>query len=164
VFLDSTVTTNYDLGLYTDASSTIGYGGYLNGRWFADRWPDNLVLDKNEGLSMAFLELYPIVVACILWGHEWSCKRILFNCDNEATVAILRKGRSRSPLIMKLMRRLTWCAARFNFVILAKHLPGIANDISDSLSRSQMERFWKLAPEADDVPHRCPQVSDVMWY
>jgi hypothetical protein len=33
---------------------------------------------------MAFLELYPIVVAAVLWGHLWTSKRILFLCDNEA--------------------------------------------------------------------------------
>jgi hypothetical protein len=164
VFLDTAVTTDYDLGLYTDAASTIGFGGYLNGRWFAGWWPDNLVLDKNEGLSMAFLELYPIVVAAILWGHEWSQKRVLFHCDNQATVAIIRKGRSKSPLIMKLMRRLTWCAARNNFVVLSTFVSGKSNVISDALSRFQMEKFRQLAPHADDRPHPCPPPSEVMWY
>jgi hypothetical protein len=42
---------------------------------------------------MAFYELYPIVMACVLWGYNWSRKRILFNCDNLATVEIVRKGR-----------------------------------------------------------------------
>jgi hypothetical protein len=163
VFLDTTVTNDYDLGIYTDAASTVGFAGYLNGRWFADTWPDSLVIDKNEGQSLALLELYPIVVACILWGREWAQKKILFHCDNEATVAILKKGRSKSPHIMRLVRRLTWCSATGNFLVLAKHLPGRINCISDALSRLQMERFRQLAPEADLLPHQCPPVSQVMW-
>ena len=65
-----------------------------------------LVSDKT--LSIAFLELYPIVISAILWGKNWKCKNILFWCDNEATVGIVKKGRSKCLVIMKLMRRLTW--------------------------------------------------------
>ena len=56
---------------------------------------------------MAFLELYPIVAASILQGKQWSGKRIVFNCDYQATVHIITKGRCKEPVIMKLMRRLT---------------------------------------------------------
>jgi hypothetical protein len=54
------------LNLFTDASSTIGYGGFFDGQWFCDRWPTELPSISDETLSMAFLELYPIVVASIL--------------------------------------------------------------------------------------------------
>lgn len=57
--------------------------------------------------SMAFLELYPIVVAAVLWGTQWPGKKILFYCDNITTVQIIKNGRSKEPFIMKLMRRLT---------------------------------------------------------
>jgi hypothetical protein len=71
---------------------------------------------------MAFLELYPIVVASLLWGSEWKCKKILFWCDNEATVAIVRKWRSKSIEIMRLMRQLTWCICQNNFLFIARHV------------------------------------------
>ena len=48
-------------------------------------------------------------------------KKNCFHCPNQASVAILTKGRSLSALIMKLVRRLTWCAAKRNFIIHAKH-------------------------------------------
>ena len=60
------------------------------------------------------------------------------HCDNLSTVCIINKGRSHAQPIMKLMRRLTWCAAKGNFVIIAKHIPGIHNDIADALSRFQI--------------------------
>ena len=111
---------------------------------------------------MAFLKLYPIVVAALLWGSEWSCKTIMFWCDNEATVAIVRKGRSKCLEIMKLMRQLTWCAARNNFHFSAKHVPGYKNQISDALSRLQIDRFRSLAPQAEQHPCKCPSVLEVM--
>jgi hypothetical protein len=61
---------------------------------------------KQSDLSMAVLELYQIVVAALLWGSEWKRKKILFYCDNEATVAIVKKGRSKCIEIIKLMRQL----------------------------------------------------------
>ena len=33
-FSDSTVFTSPDLELYTDAASSVGFGGYFNGQWF----------------------------------------------------------------------------------------------------------------------------------
>ncbi|CAG2245618.1 TMC [Mytilus edulis] len=95
--------SSYDMELFTDASSTKGFGGYFKGEWFYSSWPSNIAY-PDKTFSMAFLELYPIVVSAILWGSQWTTKRILFWCDNEATVAIVKKGRSKlgmmfSPLI-----------------------------------------------------------------
>ena len=70
--------------------------------------PDNLA-------SMAFMELYPIVVAAYIFGKEWKAKKIMFVCDNQSVVSILCKGRSKCPHIMKLMRTLTWLALINNF-------------------------------------------------
>jgi hypothetical protein len=113
---------------------------------------------------MAFLELYPIVVAAVFWGHLWTSKRILVLCDNEATVYIVNKGRSKCLYIMRLMCILMWCACKNNCCFRSEHSPGVTNEISDSLSRLQLDRFKKLAPMADEVPYRCPPISRVMWH
>ena len=154
--------SSYDMELFTDASSTKGFGGYFKGEWFYSSWPSNIAY-PDKTFSMAFLELYPIVVSAILWGSQWTTKRILFWCDNEATVAIVKKGRSKCLQIMKLMRKLTWCACKYNFHFSAKHVPGYQNDISDALSRLQIDRFRKLAPSAAQHPMKYPSSSDVMW-
>ena len=74
---------------------------------------------------MAFLEVYPIVVTAILWGAQWKGMKILFYCDDEATVHIINKGRSKWQPIVQLMRRLTGCAASGNFIVIASHIPGV---------------------------------------
>ena len=81
-FLEDNVITSSDFHLFTDASSTIGFGGYFQGRWFQGKWCEQFEENAATAYSMAYLELYPIVIAAILWGHEWSQKRILFHCDN----------------------------------------------------------------------------------
>ena len=50
------------------------------------------MLKDNKQLSVAFLEISPIVISAMLWGSEWVGKKILFYCDNEATVHIINKG------------------------------------------------------------------------
>ncbi|CAG2219551.1 unnamed protein product [Mytilus edulis] len=134
-FYEKTLTKAADMMLYTDASSLIGFGGFDQHKWFCDRWSDNLPCKSDFAASMAFLELYPIVVAAVLWGKEWCGKRILFYCDNLATVHIIAKGRSKETNIMKLMRKLTMCAATYNFAVYSEHLPGKSNEIADALSR-----------------------------
>lgn len=162
VFYDKQMTSSIDMKLFTDASSTCGYGGYYNKQWFCSAWPSNLP-SVSKNLSMAFLELYPIVVAAILWGHLWIGKRVLFMCDNQATVEIINKGRSKTIEIMGLMRKLTWVAAKSNFFFKSKYISTLDNSIADSLSRFQMERFRELVPEANLKPCTCPQLGEVIW-
>lgn len=162
-FYDIERTPANSMHLYTDASSTLGFGGFFKGHWFCDSWPEKLPSEPDRDISMALRELYPIVVAAILWGKYWSSKRILFYCDNAATVNIIQKGRSKVLSIMQLMRRLTWCSAKYNFCIYSEFLPGKTNVIADALSRFQMNKFRRLAPQADRLPHSCPPMKDVLW-
>jgi hypothetical protein len=163
-FLDDDVTTNADFHLFTDASG-VGFGVFFNNRWFQGRWPPEFPTLTNTAANMALLELFPIIVAAVIWGKEWSRKRILFHCDNMATVHIIKKGRSKTPIIMRLMRKLTLCAARYNFTVHSIHVPGRFNVISDCLSRFQeMSKFRKLAPAAQQEPCAVPPLEDIMAY
>ena len=90
--------------------------------------------------------MFAFVVACHLWANFFSNKRIQFFCDNESVVSIVNTKRSRIPRVMDLVRHLTLLTLRFNFYIRAEHIKGKRNDIADSLSRFQMNRFRKLAP------------------
>ena len=65
--------------------------------------------EKWKGKNM-----YPIVESAVVWGEKWKGKTIIFYCDNEVTVHITNKGRSKVQPIMRLMRHLTWCAASGN--------------------------------------------------
>ena len=157
IFLDQRLSTSHDLELFTDASGTIGFGGYFRGNWFQDRWPTNVWSSPDVEISMALLELVPIVVSVKLWGRHWQGKKIMMHCDNQSVVAIIRKGRSKIPAINRLMRALTLESATHNFFITAQYIPSKENSIADSLSRFQMERFRRLAPHAEDVPTPIPR-------
>ncbi|XP_033731470.1 uncharacterized protein LOC117344735 [Pecten maximus] len=157
-FMDDNITLAADIYIFTDSTCT-SFGGIHGASWFQGYFPAVLLQEKQ---SMALLELYPIVMACVLWGHLWSRKRILFYCDNMATVEIISKGRSKIPSIMKLMRRLTFHTAKHNFIIHAQHIMGTKNLIADALSRWQMKKFRELAPFADKQATPCRPVQELL--
>ena len=124
-FLESFVTTSPDLELYTDAASTIGCGGYLNGKWFQGRWPPHLLIDKHKGISIEWQELFPIVIACVLWYPHFCGKRVQFWCDNESVVAIINSGHSKAPRVMDLVHFLVLISMKYNFLVRARHVQGL---------------------------------------
>lgn len=102
-------------------SWTIRIGGYFHSKWFCDHCP--VILPTLPSLSIVFLEMYPIVVAAVLWDYTWKYKRIKFFDDNQATVYILTKGRSKEPVIMILKHTLTMYAVNNHFAFCGEHLP-----------------------------------------
>lgn len=151
-FLDTTVTPSPDIELFTDAASTVGFGGYFDGRWFQGRWPPHMQLNREQGISIEWQELFPIVIACAIWHPLFAGKRLQFWCDNETVVTIINSGHSKAPRIMDLLRTLTLLSMKHNFFVRARHVPGVSNDIADALSRFQVARFRAVAPKADRDP------------
>lgn len=154
-FLNPFWETSEDLALHTDASGTLGFGGICGNSWFQGRWGQGQLLGQN-GISIAWQELYAIVYACALWGEHWRQKMVLFNCDNLAVVHVINTKRSKCRDIMKLVRKLTLVTMQYNFYIKARHVAGAKNEIADSLSRFQMQRFRYLAPWANQLPESLP--------
>ncbi|XP_061574443.1 uncharacterized protein LOC133441046 [Cololabis saira] len=155
-FYDDQLAHPHDINLYTDAAPSIGFGGFYDGRWFAAGWPPELA-NEHYTASSALYEIYPISVAAILWGHEWTRKSILIYSDNLAVVDIINKGRSNSSSIMPFMRRLVLVIHQY--ILRAAHVPGHSNTIADSLSRFSFQKFRSLAPHADPSPTPVPPYS-----
>ena len=158
-FLSTSWVDTNSLCLHTDASGTLGYGGIFNGRWFQGRWTPHQLLSQ-PGISIAWQELFAVVVACQLWGGEFANKRVIFFCDNDSVVHIVNSKRSHIPRVMDLVRHLTLITLKHNIYIHMQHVEGKKNEIADSLSRFQMERFRTLAPFAALDP--CPVPVDLL--
>ena len=134
--------------LFTDAAGSIGYGAYLHPLWFNGKWLPQHQLAPNQDISIAWQELFPIYLACALWGSLWGNKHVRFSCDNLAVVSILNTKSSKTPRIMDLLHPITFLSLQHNFTLTAVHVAGLQNGTTDSLSRFQMERFRELAPGA----------------
>ena len=154
-FLNDFWESSNDLSLQTDASGSIGYGGICGNQWFQGTWQPQQRIGTNN-ISIAWQELYAIVVACSIWGKQWACKRILFQCDNLAVVNVVNTKKAKCPQLMRLIRKLTLITMSCNCYLKAQHIPGLSNEIADSLSRFQVPRFRRLAPWADRNPQQIP--------
>eukprot|EP00079_Xenopus_tropicalis_P036153 XP_017949924.1 PREDICTED: uncharacterized protein LOC101732219 isoform X1 [Xenopus tropicalis] len=157
-WLENTV-ENAEISLFTDAAGSTGFGAFFAGKWCAAKWPQEWAegrLTKN----LAFLELFPIVVAVELWGQALSNKSVLFRSDNMAAVLAVNNLTSSSRPVLSLLRHLVLRCLQMNIKFRAKHIPGEINEIADALSRFQWDRFRSLAPEAEQEGERCP---DIVW-
>lgn len=132
-----------DFQVSSDAAGTLGYGALFKRDWFAGAWSS-----AQMPLSIAYKELFPVVLAAALWGPRWSSRRVEFCSDNMAVVEVLRSGTSRDPNLMALLRRLSLLAAQHCFSFTATHIAGKLNPVADALSRFNFQEFHLLAPHA----------------
>ena len=139
-----------DIHLYTDASK-IGFGAIYGTAWLQSYWEKGTV-----EWSIDAQELFAIYVAAITWVPQWAGKRIVFVTDNLPITQIWDVGTTKSTEIMTLIRKLFLCAAKYDFSVSLKHIPGYLNGIADSLSRFQVRRFRQLKPEAEMMPTSIP--------
>ena len=86
-------------------------------------------------LPIAWRELFAIVVACRVWGHEFASKRIMIECDNLAVVFSVNNGTSKNHDIMALIRDLFFIGSFFSFDVRLIHVAGTLNVGPDLLSR-----------------------------
>ncbi len=136
-----------DLFVASDSSGAIGFGAIWRNAWFSGTWPAAV-----PSTNITALELFPIVVAAIVWGCHWQRLQVEFLSDNNAVVAVINSGSSRDSLSMHLMRRLVLVACQFHFSISARHVPGHHNAPADFLSRSRLQDFRRCHPTADSDP------------
>ena len=150
-FLDYRFLSQDVLQLFTDSSSTIGFGGVFASQWFSGTWSDS-----TRGLNIALLELYPICLAIKIWGNQLSNKCIQLNSDNMAVVHIINSFTSKDLSIMTLLRQLVLDCMAANILVRSVHLPGALNTCSDLLSRSQVSKAKQLFPHLQQHPVKIP--------
>lgn len=155
-FIDPVWSSTDSFDLYTDAAASVGAGGFFRGMWFFIPWPQAIKEDDTRHIT--WMELFPIVVAARLWGSEWTERRIMFHTDNMAVVDVWYKQGCRSPQVMSLVRHLHFVAARCNFHVSMRHIPGKSNVYADLISRNLQVEFRRRAPHADRSPTTVPRV------
>ena len=140
-----------DLHVSSNTAGSVGYGAILGRDRFMGRWSP-----LQLPLSIAYKELFPIVLAASLWGHQWSAKRVEFRSDNMAVVKVLWSGTSCNSNLMVLLRHLSLLATRYSFAFTACHVPGKSNAIADAICRFDFQRFHQLAPYASPTATLVP--------
>lgn len=139
-----------DEELFTDSSARRGngFGIYFSGEW--------TLFYKGYTTDITVLEFFPLLVSVLIWGEKVRNKKVLFRSDNQSVVHIVNSMTSKSDLVMTLLRKFVLKCLQLNISFKAQHVFGCQNSLTDSLSRLQFQRFYKLAQDADSEPTPFP--------
>ena len=150
LFIDlNKMITATDIQLFSDSSANakLGFRGvYNNIEFFFGQWQSGYI--KRLQPSIEYLELYAVCIGLTIWIHKFPNSRILLHCVNMSVVSMINKTSSGCRKCMSLIRYLVLLGLKFNTRIFARHILGVRNELSDSLSRLQFGRFWDLVPSS----------------
>ena len=146
------------LNFFTDSAgaSDLGCGCFFQNEWCFLQWPATW----HEGgilTDITFLEMVPVLLAITLWGERIQQKKIILYIDNESLVSVINKQSSKSKRVMYLVRHFVLLALDYEILFKARHIPTHCNDIADSISRKQWDRFRSLVPAAAKDPRAIPE-------
>ena len=143
LFYEDAWVQNTSIDLATDASDA-GFGGVYKSMWFMEPFSHT-----HADMSIAWRELFAILIACTLWRGFLTGRKIRIHCDNMAVVSCVNSGTSKCIHIMKLIRQPFFVAASYGFDVRLNHIAGNDNVGPDRLSRLDLNAFRVACPGAD---------------
>ena len=106
----------------------------LGGRWGNCVYKLSIPLGMDD-LGIVQLEMLNLFLALRIWAPNWAGKRVRFECDNQAVVAVMKSGKTRDMVLAAYARNIHMLASVFDIEITVIHLPGVENTVADLLSR-----------------------------
>lgn len=128
------------LGLFTDASGALGYGAFFQGQCSAEPWYKSWRL-QGVTKKVVLLELFLVVVALCIWGSYFRDRRIILHTDNKGVHFALKYLSSNCDKVVRLLHFIVLACFRLNVWLKSKYIPMKCNDLADSVSRAQWDRF-----------------------
>ena len=127
----------------------LGCGGWnpTTGEWIQLEWSGVNRPPGADSGGVAWKELVPIVLACAVWGRQWSGGAVTIHCDTTAAVSVVNSGYSRVPELMHLLRCLFFIRAHFQLEAWAVHTRGRRMGWP-TRSHGTMYRFYSQVPAA----------------
>ncbi|CAK1578466.1 unnamed protein product [Parnassius mnemosyne] len=130
----------------TDASDT-GWGAQVNKRLLNGLWKTNQTL-----WHINRKELYAIYQAVLLTLTQLRGKRVVIQSDNKTAVSYIRnQGGTKSVLLTELVSKILELAYENEIEIFAYYIPGVFNEMADSLSRQKHLADWHLSNKVTDL-------------
>ena len=115
---------------YTDASLD-GFGMVWGSRAMA-----GLFTSEFEELDISKKEMLTVMVAIKHWFSDLSNSRVKIWVDNQAVVALLNYGITKSPFLASCLREINFFLAKFNIEIKAEYITSKNNYLADLCSRA----------------------------
>ena len=151
-----------EIGFSSDVSakSTRGFGCVFGNKWTWGSWEPGYI-DKLHP-SIEYLKLFAMITVVLTWEYELRNIRMIVLCNNQVVVSMVNNLSSSCPHCMTLIRILVLNGLKFNRRVFAQYLTTKQNFLSDTLSRGQLERFFRLAPLT--MSHSPDCLSEQMWH
>ena len=122
---------------------------WYGNQWLQYKWPQT---NSFRDLPITQKEVLPVVLACAVWGEQWSSQMVQAYCVNEAAVSVLNSGYSRDPQIMHLLRCLFFIKAHFQIEVRVSHIPRAKNVQANAISHDLLSVFFSQVPAANPRP------------
>ena len=118
------------VSFYTDASLD-GFGMVWGCRAIAGLFPLEL-----EELDITKKEMVTVMAAVKHWFKDLANLKVKIFVDNQACVALLNYGVTRSPFLAACLREIFYVLAKFNIELRAEYIPSKENCMADLCSRA----------------------------
>ena len=119
-------------------------------------------------LRIEDLELLCHVVCCNLWSSQWSSKHVLGKTDNKACYWLLKNGRSREDLRLRMARFVAAKQVEDDFLCYSAWLSTHENKIPDALSRWSSEKhrelFWSECSRLGLSPKKIELLDEHFYF
>ena len=118
------------VSFYTDASLE-GFGMVWDDRAIAGLFPMDL-----EDLDITKKEMVTVMAAIKHWFADLENLKVRIYVDNQACVALLNYGITKSPFLAACLREIAFFLARYNIEMRAEYVPSKQNVFADLCSRA----------------------------
>ena len=118
------------VSFYTDASLD-GFGMVWGSRAIAGIFPLEV-----EDLDITKKEMLTVMSAVKHWFADLANLKVKVYVDNQAVVALLNHGISKSPFLASCLREINFFLARYSIEIKAEYIPSKENCLADLCSRA----------------------------
>ena len=147
---------------YLDASGKIGMGAINVTSWMYQQWSNDFMEKFKPDIQC--LEMYALVTAIIAWIHRYSNRRVTVYTDNRNVMNAVNDNSTSCKRCMVLVRLLVLHCLTVNVRVFAEYVKSKDNELTDALSRGQINLFKKKAIKAgitiEDEPTPIPKM---MW-
>ena len=120
------------VSFYTDASLE-GFGMVWEDRAIAGLFPLEL-----EDLDITKKEMVTVMAAVKHWFADLCNLRVKIFVDNQACVALLNNGITKSPFLAACLREIAFVLAQYNIELRAEYVPSKQNVLADLCSRAYL--------------------------
>jgi len=131
---------------YCDASD-VAAAGVFGHAWFVVPFENENAWMTSQ--TIAWRELYAIVVCIATFGDQLACHRLAVYTDNQTVMWCINNGKSLCPRLMALIRSLYWYTTYFKIDCRAFYISTYDNCVADALSRLQFDKVYTLQPGID---------------